>query len=62
MSNLKERSGGVDAVGVVLIVFVILKLCNVVDWSWWWVLSPLWICLALATVLFIVFKTIEKLF
>lgn len=23
--------------------FIILKLCGVITWSWWWVLSPLWI-------------------
>ena len=25
------------------ILFVILKLTNIIEWSWWWVLSPLWI-------------------
>ena len=29
------------------IVFVTLKLTNHIDWSWWWVLSPLWINLGL---------------
>ena len=28
---------------VLLVVFIILKLCGVIAWSWWWVLSPLWI-------------------
>jgi len=28
---------------VLFIVFLILKLCNAIDWSWWWVTSPLWI-------------------
>lgn len=28
---------------VVLIVFVVLRLSGVISWSWWWVLSPLWI-------------------
>lgn len=27
----------------VLIAFVVLKLSGVINWSWWWVLSPLWI-------------------
>lgn len=27
------------------LIFVILKLCRVIDWSWWWVLSPAWIVL-----------------
>lgn len=26
----------------VFIVFLILKLTNNIDWSWWWVTSPLW--------------------
>ena len=25
------------------ILFVILKLTNIIEWSWWWILSPLWI-------------------
>lgn len=31
------------------LVFIVLKLCNVITWSWWWVLAPLWIptCIAL---------------
>lgn len=27
------------------IIFIILKMCRVIDWSWWWVLSPEWIVL-----------------
>jgi len=35
-------------VGFALIgVFIALKLAGVTDWSWWWVLSPLWIGAAL---------------
>jgi hypothetical protein len=33
--------------------FIVLKLCNVIAWSWWWVLSPLWIPFAIG-VFFIV--------
>lgn len=24
------------------LVFSILKLCGVIDWSWWWITAPLW--------------------
>ena len=34
---------GTNLIDVVLIVFIILKLCNLIQWSWLWVLSPLWI-------------------
>lgn len=30
---------------VLAIVFIVLKLCGVIDWSWLWVLSPLWAAL-----------------
>ncbi len=36
-------SGGIGFPGLLFIVFLILKLCHVIDWSWWWVFAPLWI-------------------
>lgn len=38
--------------GLLTIAFVILKLVGVIDWSWWYVLSPLWIPLALGLSIF----------
>lgn len=37
-----------------LITFIVLKLCGVISWSWWWVLSPLWIPPAAAACLVLV--------
>ncbi|HYE76847.1 MAG TPA: hypothetical protein VEI97_02580 [bacterium] len=31
------------ATGLLGVAFVVLKLCEVIDWSWWWVLSPFWL-------------------
>ena len=47
--------GGVGFVGLLTIVFIVLKLLNVIEWSWWWVLSPVWISasLVIATVLIV---------
>lgn len=28
--------------GVLFLVFLVLKLCHVIDWSWWWITAPLW--------------------
>lgn len=48
MSNNNNNSGGgVGVCGLLLVAFIVLKLCKVIDWSWWWVLSPLWIPLAI---------------
>lgn len=33
--------------GLLQITFIILKLCKVITWSWLWVLSPVWIPIAL---------------
>ena len=35
--------GGLGFGGVLMIVFLVLKLCRIIAWSWWWVMSPLWI-------------------
>ena len=38
----KARSGGVGFGGLLFLLFLTLKLTNVIDWSWWWVTAPLW--------------------
>jgi len=43
MSKSTASSSGIGFTGLLTIVFIILKLCKVIDWSWLWVLSPLWI-------------------
>jgi len=50
MSDSKS-SGGIGFFGLLTIVFITLKLCGVIAWSWWWVLSPFWIPLAIILVL-----------
>ena len=34
------------------VLFIALKLCGIIDWSWWWVLSPIPITLGIALVIF----------
>jgi len=36
---------------VLFVVFLVLKLCGVIAWSWWWVFSPLLLWLAMAVLL-----------
>ena len=43
MKNNSTASGGIGFFGLLAIVFITLKLCGVIAWSWWWVLAPLWI-------------------
>ena len=43
---MENNSNGWFALALTL-VFIVLKLTQQIDWSWWWVLSPLWLPLAL---------------
>ena len=65
MSNTSSSSGGVGFVGLLTIAFIVLKLTNYIDWSWWWVLSPVWIgvgifVIALCVALVIAVRQDEK--
>lgn len=40
--NSSSRSGGIGILGLLGIVFVTLKLCGVINWSWWYVTMPFW--------------------
>lgn len=46
------RSTGISVTGLLGVAFVILKLCHVINWSWWWVTAPFWAGLALLWVIF----------
>ena len=46
--------GGMGLAGVLLVVFIVLKLVGVITWSWLWVLSPLWISVGLVLVIFLI--------
>ena len=42
MSSESKSSGGIGVLGLLGVVFVTLKLCGVINWSWWWVTAPFW--------------------
>ena len=46
-----NNSNGVSAGFLLFLVFLILKLTGHIDWSWWWVTSPLWIGFILGVVI-----------
>lgn len=43
--------GGIGIVGLLGVVFVVLKLTHVIGWSWWWVTAPFWGSFLLALLL-----------
>ena len=58
MNIINNNSSGIGFAGLLTIVFIVLKLLGKIDWSWWWVLSPIWISIFLVVVIIIVSATI----
>ena len=56
----KSQGYGMNFLEVLLIVFVILRLVGVISWSWWWVLSPLWLPL-LIVMPYLVYAILKRL-
>lgn len=54
-NNKSTQSGGIGFCGLLTIVFIVLKLCGVIKWSWLWVLAPIWIPLALVVVILLIY-------
>lgn len=67
MENKNNYTGkGLGFIGALALVFIVLKLLGKISWSWWWVLSPIWIpasiCAVVIMMIFlitIIVKTIE---
>lgn len=53
-SNNNNASGGIGFVGLLTIAFIVLKLIGVVEWSWLWVLAPIWISALIVLLLIVV--------
>ena len=43
------------------IAFIVLKLCNVIEWSWIWVLSPIWITFVMLIIIVLVIGIVTSL-
>jgi hypothetical protein len=42
MSDKSNSGSGLSLPMLLGVVFIVLKLCKVIDWSWWWVTAPFW--------------------
>lgn len=62
-----STNGGIGFLGALTILFIALKLTHVIDWSWWWVLSPIWIpvavvlgIIAIVAIVMLIMKVVKK--
>lgn len=58
-SNYGAMGAGAFFTNSLQIAFIVLKLCNVIDWSLWWVFSPVWGTALLVLLVFIALATFE---
>lgn len=54
MEKKEKCSAAIGFPELLTLVFIVLKLCHVITWSWLWVLAPIWIGVGLAAVMVII--------
>jgi len=59
MANTNKTSG-VSFFGLLMLVFITLKLTGHITWSWWWVISPLWLPIVLVLLVLIILPLLRK--
>ena len=62
MSDSVNVNSGGAFFSLLTVLFIGLKLTNVIDWSWWWVLSPLWISALVGFVIFAIVLIVMAIF
>ena len=53
--NNTATARGIGFTGLLTVAFIVLKLCGVIQWSWLWVLSPIWISIIVCGLVFALF-------
>ena len=54
MEERNYKNSSLGFCGALTVAFIVLKLCGVIEWSWIWVLAPLWIPIAIVGVIFLI--------
>ena len=60
-AKASASASGIGFCGLLTIVFIVLKLTKVIAWSWLWVLSPLWIPVALIVLGFVILEIVAAI-
>lgn len=56
------KESGISFGTILFVVFLVLKLTHTIDWSWWWVTSPLWIPVLIVIAFFVLAGIIAYIF
>lgn len=55
-----SSSSGIGFFGLLTVAFIVLKLTGYIDWSWWWVLAPIWLPFSIVFIIFIIIYLLKK--
>lgn len=55
VTRSESKNTGLGLFSVLQVIFIVLKLCNLINWSWWAVLIPTWISLGLLVIILLFF-------
>lgn len=58
-SSNRKNNSGLGLFSVLQIIFIVLKLVGLIDWSWLWVLSPIWINLLLGSFILVIISIMD---
>jgi hypothetical protein len=61
MTDSNYSSGGIGFAGALTILFIALKLLGKINWSWLWVLSPIWITTAIVLIILLIVVIVAAL-
>ena len=62
MGDTKKYVGGLGTMDLLGLIFVVLKLTHVIDWSWWWVTLPFWGGLVLIIAIYVIILILAAIF
>lgn len=61
-SNNKALNYAMRFFEIIILLLITLKLIKVINWSWWWVLAPVWLLIAIVSAAFIIYSIKYKQF
>lgn len=61
MKNKNAKKGGIGFIGTLTLIFIVLKLTNIIHCSWVWILSPIWITVVFCTIVFVFILIVGKI-
>lgn len=54
MANSSSSSSGIGFTGLLAVAFIVLKLTGFINWTWFWVLSPIWMPIVVFIVILVI--------